>query len=140
MQESLPERTRSFALASRALTRFQKGLKRNGVMPGEKELFLCMGDQVSLYSEEGCGFLSSEGYLDSDCFLAPGTHSDPPPNFTDSVFTVVPRYKYNAHTAFSDTLDRWNRTRESIKSDDSEDKPLRQLQVSERQTRCLIFP
>lgn len=130
---SLLDRTRSVVLASRAVKKFQEGLKANSaaLLPGEPEMFLRMGDQVSLYSEEGCGFLSSEGYLDNDCFLEPGTHSDPPPNFMDSVFMVLPRYKYDAHSAYSDTLDRWNRARDSVKTDDTEDKHLLQLRVSE---------
>ena len=96
----------------------------------DAELFLSMGDQISLFSEEGNGFLSSEGYLDHNCTLIPGNMQFPPTNFIDCVFTIVPRYKYDAHTAFTETLDRFSRTRDSVgRGDGREENALQQLRV-----------
>jgi hypothetical protein len=127
---SLLERLRNSVIATKALQKFQAGVKNPNPFAGEMEQFLNMGDQISLFSEEGPGFLSSEGYLDTDCFLESGQMSDPPSNFTDCVFTVVPRFKYDAHTAYSETLDRWNRQRDSVgKGESPEEGLLQSLKV-----------
>ena len=123
---------RSTVLSTIALKKLHAGVDRKPVIPkNEQELFLNMGDQISLFSEEGGGFLSSEGYLDNNCYLEPGSHTSPPKNFNDCVFTVVPRFKYDAHMAFSEYLDRWSRSRESIgKGEGDEEQGLKSLQVS----------
>ena len=123
---------RSTVLSTIAAKKLHAGVDANkNRSQTEQELFLNMGDQISLFSEEGNGFLSSEGYLDNNCYLEPGALSYPPANFNDCVFTVVPRFKYDAHTAFSEALDRWNRSRDSIgKGEGTEERNLRNLQVS----------
>src|SRR3990167_5546204 len=87
---------------------------------------LRMGDQISLYSTEGKGYLSSEGYIDNKCCL------QSIPDFSeDYIFTVLPKFKYDAHTAFYDALDRWNRLPESVgQGEGAEEDQLKYLKVS----------
>lgn len=132
MVNPLTTTLRSTVLSTMAMRKFRSGLPNlkddpNPFQP-ETELFLSMGDQISLFSEDGNGYLSSEGYLDNSCCLSPANSSS---NFTDCVFEVVPRYKYDAHNAFIEALDRYSRTRESIgKGEGEEEEILKQLLVS----------
>lgn len=98
----------------------------------EKQVYLTMGDKISLYSVDGTGYLTSEGFIDDDCYLVHGDGQSTPMNFTDSVFTVVPRYKYDAQTALNEALERWSRSKESIgRGDGEEEAGLQSLKANE---------
>ncbi|KAL6077190.1 Inositol 1,4,5-trisphosphate receptor type 1, variant 2 [Balamuthia mandrillaris] len=80
-----------------------------------EETFLKMGDCVSLYSLEGGGYISSEGFTDSDCKITPLKDKQLlPDHFSDCVFRVYPRFKYDAHNELQDMLEASNRTRATV--------------------------
>eukprot|EP01095_Lingulamoeba_sp_RSL-Kostka_P003958 TRINITY_DN15076_c0_g1_i1.p1 TRINITY_DN15076_c0_g1~~TRINITY_DN15076_c0_g1_i1.p1 ORF type:complete len:171 (+),score=45.97 TRINITY_DN15076_c0_g1_i1:248-760(+) len=94
--------------------------------------FLCMGDKISLYSIDGNGYLTSEGFTDTNCYVEKSSKRRLPKNFNDCVYTIVPRYKYDAHNALNESLERWSRDRESIgKGLDPEEQELTSLKSAE---------
>jgi hypothetical protein len=98
----------------------------------EDESFLAMGDHISLFSMDGCGYLSSEGFIDNNCFLQcqPVSDAPLPSNFTtESVFCIVPKYKYDAQIAMNDYIERWSVKMDSLVNVGGEEE-IRVLKVS----------
>jgi Inositol 1,4,5-trisphosphate/ryanodine receptor/MIR domain len=93
-----------------------------------------MGALVSLYAVEADGYLLSEGFTESDCSVAEAQFgANIPATFEDCVFKIVPKYKYDAHHALNEALDRLNRDRSSIQSAALKQRELQRQQQEQQQ-------
>jgi hypothetical protein len=101
----------------------------------EFDAFLKIGDSISLFSIEGFGYLSSNGFIEKNLKL---TKEVLPVHFSDCVFRIHPRYKYDQQKALNDVLTRLGKDRNSLQkylnvttnpSDDNEEEEEQLLQT-----------
>ena len=105
----------------------------NNFADSNESVFLSMGDQISLFSVDGGGYLASEGFIDTSSFLQSTIGDSVPTNFTtDSIFNIVPRYKYDAQIALNEYLERWSLNIEHIGNVGDKESELKFLKVSKK--------
>lgn len=116
-----------------------QALSNNPIDPlhmDESEMFLKMGDCISLFSVEQGGFVSGNGFDDTGCQLQRPFHSKKPlasPNFVNSVFELVPKYKYDAQITLDHELSNLGRERSSIGIFDQGDHEIEQKLIAMKQ-------